>query len=225
MRDIFESELRQIGDGLIEMSRLVETAIYQAGQALLNKDLELAQKVISGDEKIDLLEQELDERCVLLLAQQAPVATDLRIVVTSLRISSILERMGDLARHIAQIARGRFPHSPLNETMRITFSDMDGAAVRLANRITSLLTDRRLDVAASIERDDDLLDQLHQDTFTALLSKKWTGEPQETIDLTLLSRYYERFGDHGVSIARRVVYAVTGDFGANTIEAAKKHIP
>jgi phosphate transport system protein len=212
MREIFEAELQQIGDDLADMSRLVESAISRAGVALLTADLQLAQSVIADDRRIDQLERDLDERCVLLLAQQQPVATDLRVVVSALRMSASLERMGDLARHIAQVARGRFPQHAMSPLVEGTFAAMQDAATRVARRTTTLLTTRDLEVASNIQRDDDLLDQLHQDTFQSLFSESWDGTTQETVDVTLVGRYYERFGDHGVSVARRVVYLVTGDF-------------
>jgi phosphate transport system protein len=210
MRDIFEAELTQLGEDLAAMSRLVEHAVTNAGIALLTADLPLAESVIVDDAKIDALEADIDERCVQLLAQQAPVATDLRIVVTSLRISASLERMGDLARHIAQVARGRYPRQAVPQNMSGTFAEMHDAAVRVARRTSTLLSNRELALAESIENDDDLLDELHEDTFTALLGGSWVGSAQETIDVTLLGRYYERFGDHAVSVAKRVVYLVTG---------------
>ncbi|MGO1316115.1 MAG: phosphate signaling complex protein PhoU [Cellulomonadaceae bacterium] len=212
MREIFEAELTQVGGDLTEMSRLVEAAITRAGTALLTADLELAQQVIAQDQEIDAIERDLDERCILLLAQQQPVATDLRVVVSALRMSATLERMGDLARHIAQVARGRYPRHAVAEPLAETFGEMNDAAVRVARRITTLLTTRDLTVAHNIQRDDDLLDTLHQDTFAALLGADWHGTPQQTVDVTLLGRYYERFGDHGVSIAKRVLFLVTGAF-------------
>lgn len=212
MRKIFESELKQLGTDLADMSRLVEVAINNAGTALLTGDLQMAESVIVADEAIDALERDLDTRCVHLLAQQAPVATDLRIIVTALRMASTLERMGDLARHVAQISRRSYPRLAVPQALSGTFTEMHAAATRVAQRTTSLLETHDLDVATSIERDDDLLDHLHEDTFTALLGGHWNGTSQETVDTTLLSRYYERFGDHGVSIARRMVYLVTGEF-------------
>jgi phosphate transport system protein len=217
MREIFEAELKQVGDDLAEMSRLVESAISRAGTALLTADVQLAQAVIADDHAIDQIERHLDERCVLLLAQQQPVATDLRVVVSALRMSATLERMGDLARHVAQVARGRYPSHAIAPAAEATFAAMHDAAVRVARRTTTLLTTRDLTVAANIERDDDLLDALHQDTFAALLGESWHGTAQQTIDVTLVGRYYERFGDHGVSIARRVVYLVTGDFAEASV--------
>ncbi|HUX69962.1 MAG TPA: phosphate signaling complex protein PhoU [Cellulomonadaceae bacterium] len=214
MREIFEAELRQLGEDLATMSERVERAITSAGNALLNADLQVAESVITDDLAIDALERDLDERCIHLLAQQQPVATDLRVVVSALRMSATLERMGDLARHVAQVARGRYPHEAIPPSLSGTFAEMHDAACRVARRTTTLLKTHDLALAEDIERDDDLLDALHEDTFTALLGGGWTGTPQETVDVTLLGRYYERFGDHGVSIARRVTYLVTGDFGA-----------
>jgi phosphate transport system protein len=212
MREIFDAELRSLGHDLSTMGERVEAAISSAGTALLSADLQIAESVITDDLAIDALERNLDERCILLLAQQQPVATDLRVVVSALRMSATLERMGDLARHIAQIARGRYPSVAVPQSLSGTFAEMHRAAVRVASRTTALLTSHDLALAESIERDDDLLDALHEDVFTALLSGGWQGTPQETVDVTLLARYYERFGDHGVSVARRIVYLVTGDF-------------
>ncbi|RHA44145.1 phosphate signaling complex PhoU family protein, partial [Cellulomonas rhizosphaerae] len=110
----------------------------------------------------------------------------------------------------AQVARGRYPRQAVPQSMSGTFAEMHDAAVRVARRTSTLLTNRELALAESIESDDDLLDELHEDTFTALLGGSWVGSPQETIDVTLLGRYYERFGDHAVSVAKRVVYLVTG---------------
>lgn len=212
MREIFEAELKQLGADLVTMSQQVELAISNAGTALLTGDVPLAESVIVADTAIDALERDLDERCVLMLAQQGPVATDLRIVVSALRMSATLERMGDLARHIAEVARGRYPRPAVPQALSGTFTEMHEAATRVGDRTTELLATHSLDMARSIERDDDLLDGLHEDTFTALLGGNWNGSPQETVDVTLLGRYYERFGDHAVSIARRVTYLVTGDF-------------
>ncbi|HEY5514687.1 MAG TPA: phosphate signaling complex protein PhoU [Pengzhenrongella sp.] len=212
MRKIFEAELKQLGNDLVDMSGQVEVAIAHAGTALLTGDLQVAETVIAADQAIDALERDLDTRCVHLLAQQAPVATDLRIIVTGLRMASTLERMGDLARHVAQISRRAYPRLAAPQALSGTFAEMSAAATRVAQRTTTLLETHDLDLATSIEEEDDLLDHLHEDTFTALLGGNWNGTPQETVDTTLLSRYFERFGDHGVSVARRMVYLVTGEF-------------
>ena len=144
----------------------------------------------------------------------APVATDLRVIVSALRMSATLERMGDLARHIAEIARGRYPRQAVPQSLTGTFTEMDAAARRLAQRIVTLLESRDLALAEQIQTDDDRLDDLHADSFTAMLGGGWSATPQQTVDVTLLGRFYERFGDHGVSIARRIVFLVTGDLSA-----------
>jgi len=215
MREIFDAELKALGDDLEAMAVRVEHAIAAAGRALATADLALAESVIADDLAIDRLERQLDERSIHLLAQQQPVATDLRIVVSALRMSATLERMGDLARHIAEVARGRYPRQAVPPALAGTFAEMDEAARRLARRIVTLLESRDLALAESIETDDDRLDDLHGDTFTAMLGGEWAGTPQQTVDVTLMGRYYERFGDHGVSIARRIVYLVTGDLSTS----------
>lgn len=211
MRDIFEAELTQLGEDLVAMSGRVEQAISSAGIALLTADLQLAESVIADDLAIDAIERDLDDRCVRLLAQQQPVATDLRVVVSALRMSASLERMGDLARHVAQVTRARYPAVAVPGGLEATFTQMQDAAVRVARRVTTLLSTRDMALAESIQQDDDLLDELHASTFASMLSGPWDRSTQETVDVTLLGRYYERFGDHGVSVARRMVYLVTGD--------------
>ncbi len=221
MREIFDAELKQLQDDLVAMSRRVEHAITAAGEALLHQDLALAESVIADDLAIDALERDLDERCVLLLAQQQPVATDLRVVVSALRMSATLERMGDLARHVAQVARGRYPNAAVDPALTGVFTEMNEAARRVAQRTTQVLSTHDLSEAEGIERDDDLLDSLHEETFRVLLSPTWAGTAQQTIDVTLLGRYYERFGDHAVSVARRIVFLVTGEFAAERPTATR----
>ena len=212
MRDIFKAELTALGDDLVAMSRLVESAIASASTALLTADVGVAESVIVDDLTIDAIERNLDERCVLLIAQQQPVAGDLRTIVSALRMSASLERMGDLARHLAEVARLRYPGTVFPEALVPTFTQMLDGAVRVAQQVTTVLETRDLELAEAIERDDDLLDRLHTDTFTAMLDGSNHFSAQEIVDVTLSGRYLERFGDHGVSVARRVVYLVTGDF-------------
>ncbi len=213
MRDIFTAELTALGEDLTAMSRLVETAIASASTALLTNDLELAESVIADDLTIDAQERELDERCVLLIAQQQPVASDLRVIVAGLRISASLERMGDLAQHIADIARLRYPASAIPAPLVETFTQMAAAAVDISRKVTTVIENRDVELARTIERDDDVLDRLHGATFdaTTVADDSLTG--QQVVDITLAARYFERFGDHAVAVANRVVYLVTGELG------------
>jgi phosphate transport system protein len=210
MRDIFTAELTALGEDLVAMSRLVETAIASAGTALLTGDLSLAESVIADDHTIDAMERDLDERCVLLIAQQQPVARDLRVIVAGLRMSASLERMGDLARHIAEIARLRYPAKTLPPELEGTFTAMHHAATTVARKITTVMDAQDVDLAAEVEHDDDELDRLLADTFAVTTTEQGTLTGQQVVDITLCARYFERFGDHGVSVARRVVYLVTG---------------
>ncbi|MDO8106621.1 phosphate signaling complex protein PhoU [Isoptericola sp. b441] len=211
MRDIFTAELTALGEDLVAMSRLVETAISSAGTALLTKDLALAEGVIADDHTIDAMERDLDERCVQLIAQQQPVARDLRIIIAGLRMSASLERMGDLARHVAELARLRYPAAALPAEVEPTFTAMHHAAVDVARKVTTVIENLDLDLAAEIESDDDTLDDLLAQTFTLTTSGSAAMTAQAVVDVTLLARYFERFGDHGVSVASRVVYLVTGE--------------
>lgn len=211
MRELFTRELDQVGDDLVQMANHVATAIEQASTALQTADLQLAEKVIDSDQLIDEIERSLDQRCVDLLARQQPVAGDLRLVVTALRMSASIERMGDLARHVAQIARGRYPQHAVPPALTATFDQMAVAAVQAARSVAELLASRDVDLAARIEAADDTLDALHRDTFRATLTQTGELSRQQIVDITLLGRYYERFGDHSVSVARRVTYLVTGD--------------
>lgn len=211
MRAIFTAELQALGQDLAAMSRLVASAMDRAGTALLTVDVPLAEEVIAADHDIDALERDLDERCVLLIAQQQPVATDLRVVISSLRMSASLERMGDLARHLAELTRLRYPASAVPDPFRDLFERMHEGAVRIAGEVTAVLESRDVAMAQAIDSDDDLLDHLHDETFAATLGGQYQLTPQQVVDVTLAARYFERFGDHAVSVANRVVYLVTGE--------------
>lgn len=210
MRQIYTAELAALEQDLVAMSRLVESAMSAAGTALLAADLGRAEQVIADDRTIDALERDLDDRCVLLIAQQAPVAGDLRVIISSLRMSASLERMGDLARHIAELTRLRYPGQAVPEPMRDLFAQMHEGAVRISRETTQVLADRDVDAARALDADDDLLDRLHDRTFTETLGGQHDLTPQQIVDVTLAARYFERFGDHAVSVADRVVYLVTG---------------
>lgn len=211
MRSIYEAELSQLGEDLATMARQVQSAIERATEALLTNNAELAQAVIADDAKLDELETQVDERCVLLIAQQQPVGLDLRTIIVSLRISAGLERMGDLAQHIAEAARRAYPESAIPSTHRQIFEDMSTAARDAASQVITLIEGRDLNVAAQIASDDDLLDDLHAEAYQRLLEKDYKGTTQETLDTALLARFFERFGDHAVGTSRRIVYLVTGD--------------
>ena len=214
MREIFRQDLEQVGDDLVLMAQKVRTAMHDATTALTTGDLILAERVIAADPEIDRVQDSLDAQCVALLARQQPVATDLRIVVTGMRLSATLERMGDLARHVAEVARGRYPDLALPPVATDLFDRLVESVNAVADDVVNLLEGRDLALASRVLADDEKLDELHKETFRLMLapSVDVTGlSAQQLVDITLLARYFERFGDHGVSVARRIMFLVTGD--------------
>ncbi|MFF0293259.1 phosphate signaling complex protein PhoU [Kitasatospora sp. NPDC004615] len=211
MRDAYHEELDSISDGLVEMARLVGSAMGRATTALLDADLELAESVIAADEKVNNLHHDLENRAIDLLARQQPVATDLRIVVTSLRMSSDLERCGDLARHVAKVARLRYPETAVPNDLHPIVLEMGQLAQRLVAKAGLVIATKDVDKALELEADDDAIDALHRELFSHLLDDRWHHGIETAVDVTLVGRYYERFADHAVSVAKRVVFLVTGE--------------
>lgn len=212
MRKVFQADLQQIGEELIEMSRLVAIAMDRAWDSLANADVDMAQEVIAADAKIDFLQNQLDERAIDTLALQGPVASDLRMIVGSLRMSASLERMGDLARHLAQLTRLRFPNHAIPERISETFAKMAEIDIQIAKEVGRLLDTRDLAIAREIIELNHKLDGLHSSVFTVIADESWDASAPTTVDVSLTSRYLERFGDHGVSVARKVTYLVTGEW-------------
>jgi phosphate transport system protein len=212
MREVFQQELREVQDRLAELADLVVVSIENATAAFNASDVSLAETVIADDHKIDELTLELDELSIQILARQQPVARDLRIVVSALRISASLERMGDMAEHIAQLARYRFPDKVVPKSLRGTFAEMGRLDVEIATKLAELLRTEETGLAEEIRDQDDRIDELHVSVFERVLGEKWKGETVDTVDATLASRYHERFADHAVSIAKKVQYLATGDW-------------
>ncbi|WP_018158077.1 phosphate signaling complex protein PhoU [Demetria terragena] len=213
MRDAFHEDLDRISDELVHMTALVQQAMARATSALLHADLSLAESVIAGDDDIDEIRRSVDDRAVDLLALQQPVATDLRMVVTAMHMASDIERMGDLARHIAKAARRRYPDNAVPEQLRPIVQEMELVAEELAIKTGKAIANKDIRAAADIETTDDRMDELHRQVFATLLDPSWADSTAAAVDATLLSRYFERFGDHAVAIANRVVYLVTGRYG------------
>ncbi|MEV5476071.1 phosphate signaling complex protein PhoU [Streptomyces sp. NPDC052207] len=211
MRKVYHEELASISDRLVEMANLVGSAIGRATTALMDADLELAERAIAADEKVDDLQRDLENQAIAVLARQQPVATDLRIVVTSLRMSADLERCGDLAQHVAKLARMRYPEKAVPRDLRRTILEMGQLAQRLMAQAAEVVLTQDVDAALQVEKDDDRMDELHRMIFQHLMDDRWQHGVETAVDVTLVGRYYERFADHAVSVARRVVYLVTGE--------------
>ena len=214
MREVFQQELREVQDRLVETAQLVADSIEKATRAFNSSDVSLAEEVIADDDRIDQLTVSLDELAITILARQQPVARDLRIVVSALRISASLERMGDMSTHISQLARYRFPDKVVPKSLRPTFAEMGAVDVEIARKLVELLRTEDVVLAEEIRNEDDKVDALHLSVFEKVLGETWKGEAADTVDATLASRYHERFGDHAVSIAKKVQYLATGDWAA-----------
>ena len=215
MRDAFHDDLDAIGLSLVEMSQLANLAMARATKAILEADLAIAEEVISEDERIDNLHHDLDTRTLTLLARQQPVAGDLRTIVASIRMSSDIERMGDLAHHIAKLARMRYPACAIPPELVFIIQEMGEVAQRIMTKTTGIITSRDTLAAVELEKDDDEMDKLHRKLFEILLDDNWTHGIETAIDMTLIGRYYERYADHAVSVARRVYFLVTGTYASD----------
>jgi len=216
MRDAFHEELDAIQATLVTMGEMVELAMARSTAALLNADIKLAETVISDDSKLDEIQHDLEARAINLMARQQPVAQDLRILVTSLRMSADLERMGDLCHHIAKLARMRYPEVAVPQELLKTIEDMGKTAEKIINKSTHVVKTQDLQAAVQLETDDDEMDKLHRALFVALLDDSWSHGIETAIDMTLLGRYYERCADHAVSIARRVYFLVKGEYASES---------
>ncbi len=212
MRELFQQELHEVQDRLVEIAELVVQSITDAVESFNTSDVTLAESVIVRDNKIDDAVVALDELAIAIMARQAPVAKDLRIVVSALRISASLERMGDMAEHLAQLARYRFPEKVVPKSIRPTFKEMGALDIAMATMLVELLKTEDTRIAERIRTEDDKVDALHLSVFETVLSDTWSQETETTVDATLASRYLERFADHAVSIAKKMLYLATGEW-------------
>ncbi|MEV6830959.1 phosphate signaling complex protein PhoU [Amycolatopsis sp. NPDC051102] len=210
MREAYHVELEQLADNLAAMSVQVADAMERATRALLEADLSLAEQVISDDSKVDDARAQCEEQAYALLALQAPVATDLRTVLAAIHAAESLERMGDLALHVAKAARRRHPEPVLPDAVRPYFAEMGEMAVKLARQTEQVIKSKDVEAAKSLESDDDQVDDIHRHLFTVLMDREWPHGVAAAVDVTLLGRFYERYADHAVSVAKRMIFVVTG---------------
>jgi phosphate transport system protein len=210
MREAYHVELEQLADNLAGMSVQVADAMERATRALLEVDLSLAEQVISDDAKVDDARAQCEEQAYALLALQAPVATDLRTVLAAIHAAESLERMGDLALHVAKAARRRHPDPVLPDAVRPYFAEMGEVAVKLARSTEQVIKTKDVEAAKTLETDDDQVDDIHRHLFTVLMDREWPHGVAAAVDVTLLGRFYERYADHAVSVAKRMIFVVTG---------------
>src|SRR3954453_9634624 len=218
MRDAYHEELDGLSDKLVEMTRLVRSAMARASTALLDADLRLAEEVISADDHVNKIETDIEETVFDLMARQQPVAGDLRTLVTAMRMSGDLERMGDLAVHLAKTARRRHPESAIPPELHATVLEMGQIAERMIAKAGSVIASQDVAMALELDADDDQMGRLHRKLFDAPLSPKWNHGVEPAVDISLAGRYFERFADHAVHVAENVVYLVTGEHAADIAE-------
>lgn len=205
-----EMRLQELNDTLVKMSVLVGTAISLATRALLEDDLALAEQVMSGDAQLNGLNADVESLCFKISTLQAPMARDLRMVIGAIRMASSLERMGDLAVHIAKQVRLRYPNPSIPRDLIEIFTEMGQAANSIVEEIGQVIATGDPALASKIAQHDDVLDRLHRELFTAVLAPTWAHGVEAAIDVTLLSRYFERFGDHAVTVAKRITHIAVG---------------
>jgi phosphate transport system protein len=211
MREEFQADLNEVSRLLVTMAESVRAAMRKATTALLTADLKAAETVIERDAEVNELYRHVEVKVADTIARQAPVASDLRTVITALHVSADLERMGDLAEHVAKTARRRHPSPAVPAELRPVFKQMGDVADRMAGKITNVLSSPNAALAAELETDDDNMDQLERDLFKILLDDDWPYGAETAIDGALLGRFYERYADHAVNAGEQMIYLITGE--------------
>jgi phosphate transport system protein len=210
MRTAYHDQLDALTAQLGEMCGKAGVAMERATRALLQADLMLSEQVITDHEQISAMSVRAEEAAFVLLALQAPVAGDLRAIVSSIQIVADVDRMGALALHVAKIARRRHPQHALPEEVNGYFAEMGRVAVELGNAAQEVVVSGDPDKAARLREEDDAMDDLHRHLFSVLMDRDWKHGVAAAVDVTLLGRFYERFADHAVEVGRRVIFQATG---------------
>ncbi len=211
MRNAYFDQLDTIVDDLVAMTHDVQVAVSRSTHALLTADAEVAEQVISDDAALDAARERVERKAFELLALQQPVARDLRMLVAGLRMVADLERMGDLSVHVAKVARLRVPEVAVPAELSPTIERMAIVAEKMVGTVAGIIAERDVEGARRLEEDDEEMDQLRRSSFRLMLDDSWPHGVEAAVDIALLGRYYERIADHAVSLARRVVYLVTGE--------------
>ena len=212
MRTAFHERMDEVVDELISMTGLVADMMGEATASLIAADLERAENCVTADKTVNRLQDSTDELIIDLMTRQGPVATDMRSLVAALRITTDLERMGDLAAHVAKVARRRYPDPAVPDPLVDTFATLGSKAQTIAEKTGLLLGSNDIDLCDEIKHDDDEIDHLHRSVFLVVLDRTWPGTAEQAIDLALMGRYYERFADHAVLIAAHIRYLITGSY-------------
>ncbi len=211
MRNAFHQQLDDLVVGIADLCGAAGEAMESATQALLQADLLLAEQVITDHELIVQRTRKSEERALTVLALQAPVAGDLREVVSALKNIADVDRMAALALHVAKLTRRRHPENVLPEEVNGYFTEMGRIAVDMGSAVRQVVLSKDAHRAEQLADDDDDMDNLHRHLFSVLMDREWKHGVAAAVDVTLLGRYYERFADHAVEIGRRVIFSATGE--------------
>ena len=211
MRTIYQNDLEQVVNDLVVMSDSIQIAVRDATRALLDAELSIAERVISGDTRIDAMHDQLEHRAFTILARQAPVAGELRTLVAVIQMVAALGRMGDLAAHVAKSARLRYPEHAVPEELRENFQRMSQLAKEMTGNVGRVLAERNLEESRELAEQDEEMDELRSTQFRVILGDDWEHGVEAAVDVALLGRYFERIDDHAVGMGRRIIYIITGD--------------
>jgi len=210
MRIAYREHLDNFAHDLIVMCDTVRSIMANASDALIRASLESAEDAISSAEPLEEIRQRCEDRAVQLLALEGPVARDLRQIVSSIYIVEDFSRMAALAMHIAKAARRRHPEHALPEALQGYFKEMARLTEEMGEKTRDILVDPNADVALVLNEDDDAVDDLNEYMLTMLTMREWEHTTREAVDVALLSRYFERYADHCVNVAARIVYLTSG---------------
>jgi phosphate transport system protein len=213
IRRTFHEHLEDVQNDIVRLAAMATEAIPRATAALLDRDLQATQRLIDDDDEIDLLTHGIEERIYDLIVRQSPVASDLRTLLTSLWMTSEIERSADLATNIAKGAR-RIYDIELHPVARGLISQMSEEATRLFRLAIDAYVEREAGLATALDDIDDRLDLLHGEFIQSLFEHQPDSGLQPAVQLALIGRYYERIGDHAVNMGERVAYMVTGSLPA-----------
>ena len=211
MRHKFDEELEILNNNLIEMGGLIEDAIESSVEALIKKDINLAQKVIAMDNVTDDKERAIERHCLKLLLQQQPVARDLRLISTALKMITDMERIGDQAADISEITLQLAPQEYIKELEHIP--QMAKAAMKMVTDSIDAFVRKDLELAAQVIKDDDIVDDFFniiKDELLLLIQKN-INNGEQAIDFLMIAKYLERIGDHAENIAEWVIFSITGE--------------
>ncbi|HEY4459783.1 MAG TPA: phosphate signaling complex protein PhoU [Pseudonocardiaceae bacterium] len=214
MREIFHGDMRQLREQLAGMCAMAGSSMRRASQALLTADLALAEQVISDDALLDQARRGCEDHAQSVLALQAPVASDLRKVLAAIYSAEKIERMGDLAAHIADAARFSHPAAAIPTEMSDMFAELSRIAAGMADRLGELINHPCGEGFAELSETDQTVDALHATILTAITAPNWPHGVRSATSLALVSRFHERFADHTVSVAKRLDFVATGEIPA-----------